>query len=52
MNMVAEGYYACKCIHAINGDLGAEIPIAETCTGFYGNRFLPVLDLRNLKRVL
>ena len=30
MNMVAEGYYACKCIHAINGDLGAEIPIAET----------------------
>ena len=28
--MVAEGYYACKCIHAINGDLGAEIPIAET----------------------
>jgi glycerol-3-phosphate dehydrogenase (NAD(P)+) len=30
LNMVAEGYYACKCIHAINGDLGAEIPIAET----------------------
>ena len=30
MNMVAEGYYACKCIHAINIELNAEIPIAET----------------------
>jgi glycerol-3-phosphate dehydrogenase (NAD(P)+) len=30
MNMVAEGYYACKCIHAINTELKSDIPIAET----------------------
>lgn len=30
MNMVAEGYYASKCIYNINKKMGAEIPIAET----------------------
>jgi len=30
MNMVAEGYYASKCIYNINKKLGAEIPMAET----------------------
>ena len=30
LNMVAEGYYACKCIHAINAEINAEIPIVET----------------------
>lgn len=30
LNMVAEGYNACKCIHAINSEIKAEIPIAET----------------------
>jgi glycerol-3-phosphate dehydrogenase (NAD(P)+) len=30
MNMVAEGYYAAKCIYNINKNIGAEIPVAET----------------------
>jgi len=30
MNMVAEGYYASKCIYNINKKINAEIPIAET----------------------
>jgi glycerol-3-phosphate dehydrogenase (NAD(P)+) len=30
MNMVAEGYYASKCIYNINKKLGADMPIAET----------------------
>lgn len=30
MNMVAEGYNASKCIHAINQEVRAEMPIAET----------------------
>jgi glycerol-3-phosphate dehydrogenase (NAD(P)+) len=30
MNMVAEGYYASRCIYNINKNIGAEIPIAET----------------------
>jgi glycerol-3-phosphate dehydrogenase (NAD(P)+) len=30
MNMVAEGYNACKCIVAINENLNAPIPIIQT----------------------
>jgi glycerol-3-phosphate dehydrogenase (NAD(P)+) len=30
MNMVAEGYYAAKCIYNINKNIGAEMPVAET----------------------
>jgi glycerol-3-phosphate dehydrogenase (NAD(P)+) len=30
MNMVAEGYYASKCIFNINKKMGADIPVAET----------------------
>jgi glycerol-3-phosphate dehydrogenase (NAD(P)+) len=30
MNMVAEGYYASKCIYNINKEIGADIPVAET----------------------
>lgn len=30
MNMVAEGYYASKCIYNINRKIGADIPLAET----------------------
>jgi glycerol-3-phosphate dehydrogenase (NAD(P)+) len=30
MNMVAEGYNAARCIHQINQDVKAEMPIAET----------------------
>lgn len=29
MNMVAEGYYACRCIHDINAKYGVDMPIAE-----------------------
>jgi len=30
MNMVAEGYNASRCIHLINKEIGAEMPIADT----------------------
>ena len=30
MNMVAEGYYAAKCIYNLNKKIGGDIPIAET----------------------
>jgi glycerol-3-phosphate dehydrogenase (NAD(P)+) len=30
LNMVAEGYYAAKCIHQISKDLNCSMPIADT----------------------
>ncbi|MBR4583929.1 MAG: NAD(P)H-dependent glycerol-3-phosphate dehydrogenase [Bacteroidales bacterium] len=33
MNMVAEGYYACRCVHEINKRSNFSIPIAETIYG-------------------
>lgn len=33
MNMIAEGYYACRCIHEINKIYDVYIPIAETIYG-------------------
>lgn len=30
MNMVAEGYYACKCMHDLNKDYKVSLPIAES----------------------
>ena len=30
MNMIAEGYNACKCIYLINKSVGADMPIGET----------------------
>jgi glycerol-3-phosphate dehydrogenase (NAD(P)+) len=33
MNMIAEGYYACRCIHEINKTYDVYIPIAEAIYG-------------------
>ena len=33
MSMIAEGYYAARCIHEMNKKFGADIPIAETIYG-------------------
>ena len=33
MNMIAEGYYACRCVHEINKRSNFSIPIAETIYG-------------------
>jgi glycerol-3-phosphate dehydrogenase (NAD(P)+) len=30
MSMVAEGYYASRCIYLVNKTIGAEMPIADT----------------------
>ncbi|MES2880797.1 MAG: NAD(P)H-dependent glycerol-3-phosphate dehydrogenase [Bacteroidota bacterium] len=30
MNMVAEGYYAARCIYNLNKNIGADMPVAET----------------------
>lgn len=41
MNMVAEGYYASKCMYHINQKIGAEMPIAETVYRILWEKLLP-----------
>jgi glycerol-3-phosphate dehydrogenase (NAD(P)+) len=41
MNMVAEGYYASKCMYHINQRIGADMPIAETVYRILWERLLP-----------
>lgn len=41
MNMVAEGYYASKCMHHINQKIGADMPIAETVYRILWEKLLP-----------
>ena len=33
MNMIAEGYFSCRCIHEMNKEFKADIPIVETIYG-------------------
>lgn len=52
MNMVAEGYYASRCIYNLNKNIGAEIPIAETIYQILWERQLPVEGFEKVEEVL
>jgi glycerol-3-phosphate dehydrogenase (NAD(P)+) len=52
MNMVAEGYYASRCISNINKTIGAEIPIAETVYKILWERLQPQLGFSQIEEVL
>jgi len=52
MNMVAEGYYACKCIHAINTELKSDIPIAETVYKILWEQVPAVLGFKEVEESL
>ena len=52
MNMVAEGYYASKCIHNINKKIGAEIPMAETVYRILWERMHADEGFKNVEEVL
>lgn len=52
MNMVAEGYYASRCIYNLNKNIGAEIPIAETIYKILWERLLPAEGFREVEEVL
>ncbi len=41
MNMVAEGYNASKCIHKINENVQADMPIADTVYKILWENLLP-----------
>ena len=52
MNMVAEGYYASKCIYNINKKIGAEIPVAETIYKILWERMNAEQGFRMVEEVL
>ena len=52
MNMVAEGYYASRCIYNLNKNIGADIPIAETIYKILWERQLPGEGFKEVEEVL
>lgn len=52
MNMVAEGYYASKCIHVVNKTIGADMPIAETIYRILWENVKPKDGLNLIEQVL
>ena len=52
MNMVAEGYYASKCIFNINKKIGADIPVAETIYKILWERMNAGEGFRKVEEVL
>lgn len=48
MNMVAEGYYAVKCVHAINEKLGVYMPITEATYRMLYEKMAPIIEMRLL----
>lgn len=52
MNMVAEGYNASKCIHAINKNVGAEMPIAEAIYSVLWKGERPAVAFEKIESIL
>lgn len=48
MNMVAEGYYAVKCIHEINMRYGVHMPISDAVYRVLYEKMSPVIEIRLL----
>ncbi len=48
MNMVAEGYYAVKCVHEINKELKVDMPISEATYRMLYERMAPAMEMRLL----
>jgi glycerol-3-phosphate dehydrogenase (NAD(P)+) len=52
MNMVAEGYYATKGIHAINEKFQVDIPIADAVYRILYEKASPAMEMRKLTELL
>lgn len=48
MNMIAEGYYAVKCIHEINQKYSVEMPITECVYHILYERIAPAIEVKIL----
>jgi glycerol-3-phosphate dehydrogenase (NAD(P)+) len=52
LNMVAEGYYASRCMHNYNKSIGAEMPIADTVYKILWERMQPKKGFAEVEEVL
>jgi glycerol-3-phosphate dehydrogenase (NAD(P)+) len=52
MNMIAEGYYATKCIFEINKEYKVDMPIVEAVYNIIYERISPVIEMRILTEKL
>jgi glycerol-3-phosphate dehydrogenase (NAD(P)+) len=52
MNMVAEGYNACKCIYLINKTVGADMPIGETLYKILWENVKPQEGFNEIEQIL
>ncbi|OIP84237.1 MAG: glycerol-3-phosphate dehydrogenase [Porphyromonadaceae bacterium CG2_30_38_12] len=52
MEMIAEGYYATKCIHELNEKYQVEMPIVDAIYDILYNRSSPILEIRRLTEKL
>lgn len=52
MGMIAEGYYAVKCIHEINKQVKANIPICRTVYGILYENISPLIEIKLLSEKL
>jgi glycerol-3-phosphate dehydrogenase (NAD(P)+) len=48
MNMIAEGYYAMKCIHEINKKLGVDMPITSAVYNILYEKISPRIEMKLL----
>lgn len=52
MNMVAEGYNASRCMHIINNNIAADMPIAQTVYQILWEQLTPEEGFKNIEEVL
>lgn len=52
MNMVAEGYNACKCIYLINQSIGSDMPIGETLYKILWENVKPKDGFNEIEQIL
>jgi glycerol-3-phosphate dehydrogenase (NAD(P)+) len=52
MNMIAEGYYAAKCIHEINATHKVEMPITDSVYRIIYENISPHIEMQLLTQYL